>query len=149
MKKFNIINKNGITLKTANTYVNEDINIRLPEADNLKLIPENIKQGVSILGVEGTVIVPEGTYNITANGSYDIANYAPRAKVIQEDETGVQELMKYDDCVFLFMSSKDIYKFEEKLILAKSSIVITSCCSACGLASVVGFAACACSSARR
>ena len=76
MKKFNIINKNGITLKTANTYVNEDINIRLPERDNLKLIPENIKQGVSILGVEGTVIVPEGTYSITANGSYNIANYA-------------------------------------------------------------------------
>ena len=53
---------------------------------------------------------------------YDIAKYAPRAKVIQEDDTGVQELMQYDDCVFLFMSSKDIYKFEEKLILAKSSI---------------------------
>ena len=76
MKKFNIINKNGITLKTANTYVNEDINIRLPDKDNLKLIPENIRQGVNILGVEGTVIVPEGTYSITANGSYDIANYA-------------------------------------------------------------------------
>ena len=76
MKKFNIINKNGITLKTANTYVNEDINIRLPDKDNLKLIPENIRQGVNILGVEGTVIVPEGTYSITANGSYDVANYA-------------------------------------------------------------------------
>lgn len=76
MKKFNIINKNGITLKTANTYVNEDINVRLPEKDNLKLIPENIRQGVNILGVEGTVIVPEGTYSITANGSYNITNYA-------------------------------------------------------------------------
>lgn len=53
---------------------------------------------------------------------YDIAKLAPRAKVIKEDETGVAELMQYDNCVFLFMSSKDIYKFEEKLILAKSSI---------------------------
>ena len=79
MKNFNIINKNGIKLKTANTYVNEDINIRLPEVDNSKLIPENIRQGINILGVEGTIIegiVPAGTYSITENGSYDITNYA-------------------------------------------------------------------------
>ena len=79
MKNFNIINKNGIKLKTANTYVNEDINIRLLEADNSKLIPENIKQGINILGVEGTVIegiVPAGTYSITESCSYDITNYA-------------------------------------------------------------------------
>ena len=53
---------------------------------------------------------------------YDIAQYAPHAKVIKPDESGVEELMQYDNCVFLFMSSKDIYKFEEKLILKKSSI---------------------------
>lgn len=53
---------------------------------------------------------------------FDIAKLAPRSKVIIEDETGVEELMQYDNCVFLFMSSKDIYKFEEKLILAKNSI---------------------------
>ena len=45
-----------------------------------------------------------------------------RAKVITEDEAGVKELMQYDNCVFLFMSSKDIYKFEEMLIEAKKSI---------------------------
>ena len=43
-------------------------------------------------------------------------------KVITEDEAGVKELMQYDNCVFLFMSSKDIYKFEEMLIEAKKSI---------------------------
>lgn len=53
---------------------------------------------------------------------YDIAQYAPRAKVIRQDDSGIEELMQYDDCVFLFMSSKDIYKFEEKLILKKNSI---------------------------
>lgn len=53
---------------------------------------------------------------------YDIAQYAPRAKVIQQDDSGIAELMQYDNCVFLFMSSKDIYKFEEKLILKKNSI---------------------------
>ena len=45
-----------------------------------------------------------------------------RAKVITEDEAGVKELMQYDNCVFLFMSSKDIYKFEEMLIEAKKPI---------------------------
>ena len=99
MKNFNIINKNGITLKTANTYVNDDINIRLLEEDDTKLIPENIRQGVNILGVEGTVIVPEGTYNITANGSYDIANYAtanvnvpiPEGYIVPEGQLDITE----------------------------------------------------------
>lgn len=99
MKNFNIINKNGITLKTANTYVNDDINIRLPKEDDLKLIPENIRQGVNILGVEGTVIVPEGTYSITANGSYNIANYAtanvnvpiPEGYIIPEGQLDITE----------------------------------------------------------
>ena len=99
MKNFNIINKNGITLKTANTYVNDDINIRLPDKDNLKLIPENIRQGVNILGVEGTVIVPEGTYSITANGNYDIANYStanvnvpiPEGYIVPEGQLDITE----------------------------------------------------------
>ena len=53
---------------------------------------------------------------------YDISKNSARAKVITEDEAGVKELMQYDNCVFLFMSSKDIYKFEEMLIEAKKSI---------------------------
>ena len=53
---------------------------------------------------------------------YDISKNSARAKVITEDEAGVKELMQYDNCVLLFMSSKDIYKFEEMLIEAKKSI---------------------------
>ena len=41
--------------------------------------PENIKEGVSILGVAGTLsegITPTGTIAINLNGTYDITNYA-------------------------------------------------------------------------
>ena len=51
-----------------------------------------------------------------------ITKNLPRSKVVTEDEAGVKELMQYDNCVFLFMSSKDIYKFEEMLIEAKKPI---------------------------
>ena len=53
---------------------------------------------------------------------YDISKNSARAKVITEDEGCVIDLMQYDNCVFLFMSSKDIYKFEVMLIEAKNSI---------------------------
>lgn len=36
---------------------------------------ENIKEGVSILGVEGSIRVPSGTINITENGTYNVTNY--------------------------------------------------------------------------
>ena len=58
----------------------------------------------------------------TFSSESDISKNSARAKVITEDEAGVKELMQYDNCVFLFMSSKDIYKFEEMLIEAKKSI---------------------------
>ena len=53
MKNFNIIDKQGIKLNTANTYVNDDINIGLSEADKGNLVAENIKKDVTILGVTG------------------------------------------------------------------------------------------------
>ena len=39
-----------------------------------------------------------------------------------EDEEAAKELAKFDNVVFLFMSSKDIYKLEEKVIAIKKSI---------------------------
>ena len=41
--------------------------------------PENIKEGVSILGVAGTLsegVTPAGTIEINLNGTYDVTNYA-------------------------------------------------------------------------
>lgn len=54
---------------------------------------------------------------------YDIAGYLPRAKVIKEDEEGAQILAQHDDVVFLFMSSKDIYKLQEKVINIKETTI--------------------------
>lgn len=50
---------------------------------------------------------------------YDIAELLPSSKVILEDDTGAKELSKYENVVFLFMSSKDIYKLMEKVIAIK------------------------------
>lgn len=52
---------------------------------------------------------------------YEIAQYIPRALVIHEDDEAVRLLAEHDDCVFLFMSSKDIYKLEDMLIEYKSN----------------------------
>ena len=40
------------------------------------IAPENIKTGVTILGVEGTVATPTGTIQITENGEVDVTPYA-------------------------------------------------------------------------
>ncbi|MDD3028427.1 MAG: Mur ligase family protein [Erysipelotrichaceae bacterium] len=50
---------------------------------------------------------------------FDIANLAKNATVIEADETGAKELAKYENVVFLFMSSKDIYKLKDKVIELK------------------------------
>ena len=54
---------------------------------------------------------------------YDIAKLLPRAKVIKEDQEAAKELAQYDGVVFLFMSSKDIYLLEEKVINVKEMTV--------------------------
>ncbi|CVH75131.1 UDP-N-acetylmuramate--L-alanine ligase [Clostridiales bacterium CHKCI006] len=50
---------------------------------------------------------------------HEIGQYIPRASIIKEDEEAAEELAKYHDVVYLFMSSKDIYKLEEKVISCK------------------------------
>lgn len=53
--KINLVDKNGVTLKTAGTYVEEDIQVGLSEADQSALVPENIAKDKTILGVTGTL----------------------------------------------------------------------------------------------
>ncbi|MCD7839723.1 MAG: UDP-N-acetylmuramate--alanine ligase, partial [Erysipelotrichaceae bacterium] len=52
---------------------------------------------------------------------YEIAQYIPRAKVIHEDEEAVKLLADHDHVVYVFMSSKDIYKLEDMVIAYKES----------------------------
>ncbi len=49
----------------------------------------------------------------------EIGQYIPRAKIINEDEEAARELAKYHHVVYLFMSSKDIYKLMDKVIALK------------------------------
>ena len=49
----------------------------------------------------------------------EIGQYIPRAQIINEDDEAAEMLAQYDDVVYLFMSSKDIYKLEEKVIAKK------------------------------
>ena len=50
-----------------------------------------------------------------------IGQYIPRAKIIHEDDEGVRLLASYDNVVYLFMSSKDIYKLEDKVTAYKET----------------------------
>lgn len=52
---------------------------------------------------------------------HEIGQYIPRAKIIHEDEEAVKLLAAYDNVVYLFMSSKDIYKLEDMVIQYKES----------------------------
>ena len=51
----------------------------------------------------------------------EIGQYIPRAKIIKEDEEAAKMLAQYDNVVYLFISSKDIYKLEEKVIAQKNN----------------------------
>lgn len=64
----------------------------------------NIKSGVSILGVTGTVkegITPTGSLDITVNGTYDVTNYASANVEIEVPISGMTTLYGFGDtCTF-------------------------------------------------
>ena len=54
--------------------------------------PENIKEGVTILGKTGTFkggITPTGTLNIIENGTYDVTNYASAEVAVTAEEVNL------------------------------------------------------------
>lgn len=63
---------------TLNGYV-ENLTWKLDDVNTAKIIPENLRAGVSILGVDGIIPVPSGTLaeTITVNGTYtfDVSQY--------------------------------------------------------------------------
>ena len=53
--KINMTNKNGVILKTKNKICKEDITVGLSDKEIAFIVPSNIKKGITILGVSGTM----------------------------------------------------------------------------------------------
>lgn len=60
--KFDLQSKDGLTLKTKGKYVKEDIAVGLSESDKSALVPENIVEEASVLGVQGSLKRYDGTF---------------------------------------------------------------------------------------
>ena len=67
--EFKLKNKNNVTLHTKNKYCREDILIGIDDVEKDKIIPENIADGQTILGVTGTHRGGIDTTDATANPS--------------------------------------------------------------------------------
>ena len=83
MSDFKITDKSGIKLKTANTYVTEDLGVTLTDNDINNIVPENIAKNITILGVTGTFEgnpKPEQTKTVEFNpGSANNITVTPNA----------------------------------------------------------------------
>lgn len=63
-KSITVTSPNGVTLKTKNKYVDDDVNISVFGAGDI--IASNIKSGATILGVQGGIEIWDGS--LTGNG---------------------------------------------------------------------------------
>lgn len=119
---------------TAIRYVIEATRVRYPnkkivalfKPDRYSRIKQFAKQFADSLNTADEVYLCHFPENATKESGIDIditeiGQYIPRARIINEDQNAADELAQYDDVVYLFMSSKDIYKLEEKVIATKES----------------------------
>jgi hypothetical protein len=60
--KFDLQNKDGLTLKTKCKIVKEDIAVGLSENDKSALVPENMRAKATVLGVQGGIPDYDGSY---------------------------------------------------------------------------------------
>lgn len=117
---------------TAVKYVIEATRVRYPnkkiialfKPDRFSRIKQFAKEFAASLNLADEVYLCHFPENAAKEPGIDIditeiGQYIPRAKIIKEDEDAAKELAKYHDAVYLFMSSKDIYKLEEKVIKCK------------------------------
>lgn len=133
--QFKLKNKNNITLHTKNKRCREDISIGIDEIEREKIIPENIAEGQSILGVTGTfrggIDTSEGT--ITADKVLkDEIGYAKEEKIIGTIETydySHSEGVKPDFDMFIMGELTEYYNDRVTVVSAnifEKNTIITS-----------------------
>ena len=93
--EISITSKDGVRLATAGTYNELDINVTPDTTSQTNLTAENIKEGVSILGVTGTYLGQDGlsiyttTSVLVSSGSSTIAQTAiniPEGRTLQVED---------------------------------------------------------------
>lgn len=117
---------------TAVKYVIEATKVRYPnkkiialfKPDRFSRIKQFAKEFAASLDLADEVYLCHFPENAAKEPGIDIditeiGQYIPRAHIIKEDEEAARELAKHHNCVYLFMSSKDIYKLQEKVIKCK------------------------------
>lgn len=117
---------------TAIKYVIEATRVRYPnkkivalfKPDRFSRIKQFAKEFAESLDLADEVYLCHFPENAKKEPGIDIditeiGQYIPRAHIIKEDTDAAKTLAQYHDVVYLFMSSKDIYKLEEKVIECK------------------------------
>ena len=117
---------------TAVKYVIEATRVRYPhkqvialfKPDRFSRIKQFAKEFADSLNLADEVYLCHFPENAAKEPGIDIditeiGQYIPRAKIIKEDMEAAKQLAKYHNAVYIFMSSKDIYKLEEKVIKCK------------------------------